>query len=157
MRIFLSFLFIYAHTALAASVISFAFVCLVFHNMHTLDLFTTIYTWNENIWASCLMHFNIFSQTFCFADCESLTLDWLIITELIMVLYLLVAEHLIAAKLLVFTYELHRLKLFLYVLFYVDKPRLLALHRTLPCFFCEFVKTNLMESTVTFFTFPWVN
>ena len=139
MRILLGFLFVYAHTAFTASVITFTFVCLVFHNMHTLDLFTTIYTRYKNIWACCLVHFNIFSQTFCFTNCKSLTLDWLIIAELIMVLYLLVAEHLITAKLLVFTHEFHRLKLFLYVFFYVDKPRLLALHWTLSCFFCEFV------------------
>ena len=127
------------------------------HYVHSLNHFPTIHTGHKYIWACCLMHFNIFPQTLRLANSESLALYWLVITELIMVLYLHVAEHLIAAKLLVFTYELHRLKLFLHVLLYVDKPRLFALHRTLPCFFCEFVKTNLMESTVAFFTLPWVN
>ena len=109
MRVFLSLFFIDAHPALAASVVSITLVCLMFHYVHTLNHFSTIHTWHEDVWARGLVHLNILPQTLRLANSESLALYWLVIAELIVVLDFLVTEYCITAELFVFTHEFHRL------------------------------------------------
>ena len=139
MWVFLCLFFVDTHSTLATSIIAFTIICFMFHDANTLNLLSAIDARNHDVRTSSLMHIDILAETLCLARWECLTFHRLKIAELIMILYFLIIKRLLAAKWFVFAHELHRLKLLFYFLFYVYESGFLALHRTLACFFSEFI------------------
>ena len=91
MGVLLGLFLIDAHATLTADVCPFALVLFVFHYIDAHDLLSTVDTRHEYIWAGSLVHFNVLSEALCFADLERHAFDRLILAEIGMVLYVLIA------------------------------------------------------------------
>ena len=79
----------------------------MFHDFDSLYLSPTVDTRHKYIGTSSLMLIDITSNAFGFANCESFTLDWLEMADLIVVLDIDVGEDCVASKGLVVALELH--------------------------------------------------
>ena len=157
MRALLCLFLEYTHATLGTGVRAFTFIRFVIHDIYSLHHFVTVDARYHDVGACCLMHVYLFPQTLCLTSGICITLHRLVLAELVMCLYLGVAEDLVASKLLVLAHELHLIQLFLYLLLDGDKPGLCAHHRALPCFFGKLVEAYLVESLVTLLALPGVH
>jgi hypothetical protein len=151
---FLCFFLDNAHSAFSTSVGAFTFTALMIYNVHSLDLHSAVDARYKYVRADSLVFFDIPSDTLLFAFLESLTLCWSKLARDVVVLHFLVGENLLAAESLVVADKLHVFQLLLYLFLHVDEAGFIAEHRTLPCFFCKLVETDLVKSIVTFFALP---
>ena len=81
-----------AHPALIACIGAGAFVLLMLHDPEPLNFLMTVDARHHDVGACCLMQVDVLPQSFCFAFCKCLTLDWLVLADLFLYLSFLIAK-----------------------------------------------------------------
>jgi hypothetical protein len=128
----------------------------VVHNVHAFHFGAAVDAGHENVGTDRLMLFNVLPNTLSFACAERLALYRRVLAHVVVFADLLVAEHFLAAQVLVVADELRVFQLFLDFLFDVDELWLVAQHGALACFFGKFIKADLMVPVSAHFALPGV-